>query len=598
MPAEQRLMGHIYVKVGGQDVPAEVMNDLVELTVETSLHLPDMFVLRLHDDELKWVDEGPFELGKEVEIAAEPEEGQQSQSLIKAEITAVEPEFDETMQITLTVRGYDKSHRLHRGTTTQAYQNVTDSDLVQKVARQAGLQCQAEATSEVYPHVLQHNQTGMAFLLERARHIGYELFVEDKTLKFRKPSANGGALELEWGRELRRFRPRLTLSEQVDEVIVKGWDPKEKQALTGQASRGRAEPRIGVNGSGASLASSAFSRARRVVVDRVVGSQAEADALAQSLLDEISGAFIEADGLCHGNPAVRAGKVVKLKALGRRFSGEYFVTAATHTYGADGYTTSFSIHGRRADTLYGLLAPQPAAGDFDRFAGPVIGIVTNNKDPEESGRVKLKFPWLADDVESDWARLVAPGAGKDRGFYCLPEVNDEVLVAFEHGDMRRPYVLGGLWNGQDKPKPPLSEALDNGKVHQRVFTTREGHKLTFTDGPKQAVTLETAKGHRLTLADEDKQVVLETSGGHRLVLDDQGTEIKLTSKGKVTVKSEQDLTVESGANLTCKSIGNLNLEASGNVTVKGTMLELKASGMGKLEAGGILEVKGSLVKIN
>ncbi len=583
MPTPQKLMDHLYIKIDGNDLATKVMDDLLEVTVESSLRLPHMFTIHVHDEQLKWMDEGPFALGKEVEIAAVREESGTSRSLIKGEVTAIEPNFGEGTQATLQVRGYDRSHRLHRGTCSKAYLQVTDSDLASRIAKEAGLSAKVDSTSEVYDHVLQYNQTYMDFLAERAQRIGYEFFVEDKTLCFRKPPKNGDALELEWGQKLKSFRPRLTLLEQVDEVIVKGWDAKARQAVVGQASRGQAEPETGQQQSGAQLASSAFKSAKRVVVNRHVSSQAEAAQLAQAILDEISGAFIEAEGMCYGEPELRAGKFVKLKSLGRQFSGTYFVTAATHIYRADaGYMTSFSIHGRRPETLYALVDRTPGQPDGHEWSGTVVGLVTNNKDPEGRGRVKVKFPWLSDDVESDWARVVGSGAGAERGFYCLPEINDEVLITFEHGDPGRPYVLGGLWNGQDKPPLPIGKALENGKVSGRVFKTRAGHTLTFTDGKDKGVVLETSGGHRFTLADEKKKVVLETSGGQVLTLDD----------------SKNEITLESKANLTIKSGANLNIEATGTLSLKGQTFSLNANATGEVKASATLNVQGALVKIN
>src|SRR5512137_2263372 len=211
MPAQAKLMDHLYIKIDGNDLPTKVMDDLLEMTVESSLRLPHMFTIHIHDEQLKWIDDGPFALGKEVEIATVQEESGTSRVLIKGEITAIEPNFGEGTQATLLVRGYDRSHRLHRGTYSKAYLQVTDSDLASRIAKEAGLSAKVDATSEVYDHVLQHNQTYMEFLSERAQRIGYEFFVEDKTLYFRKPAKNGSALELEWGQKLKSFRPRLTL---------------------------------------------------------------------------------------------------------------------------------------------------------------------------------------------------------------------------------------------------------------------------------------------------------------------------------------------------------------------------------------------------
>ena len=103
-----------------------------------------------------------------------------------------------------------------------------------------------------------------------------------------------------------------------------------------------------------------------------------------------------------------------------------------------------------------LLQPQPPMHCEDRFFGVVVGVVTNNQDPDGMHRVKVHFPWLSDDVESNWARVAAPMAGGNRGVYFLPEVDDEVLVAFEHGKVDHPYVIGSLWNQQDRPHISLA----------------------------------------------------------------------------------------------------------------------------------------------
>lgn len=581
MPEEAKLMDHLFIRIDGEDLPSEAMDDLIEVTVVSSCHLPDMITIHLHDEALKWVEEGPFTLGSGVEIAAEPEEGGSSQTLFKGEITSLEPFFGEGTHAELLVSGYDRSHRLHRGTHSKAYVQSTDSDVANQIAREAGLQAQVDATTEVYDHIFQHNQTHMDFLTERARRIGYEFFVVDNTLHFRQATPNGDALELEWGNQLRSFRPRLTLVEQVDEVIVKGWDPKNRQAITGQANGGQAEPDIGQSQSGAQLASDAFDSARRVVVGRSVKSQAEADTLAQAVLDEISGAYIEAEGICYGQPGLRAGGVVRLSALGRRFSGTYFVTEATHYYRADGgYTTAFSVNGRRLETLYALL--NQGSPGADGLRGPVVALVTNINDPDGRGRVKVKFPWLSEDVESDWCRVVGVGAGPETGLYWLPEVNDEVLVAFENGDIGRPFILGGLWNGQDDPPEAIDKVVQNGRVHKRTLKTRGGHTLTFIDGSEAGVLLETSGGHKLALDDEGQVIKAETAGGQTLVLDD----------------SSHAVSIESGGDLTFKSATNLTIEAGTVLELKGQSFKLNANAAGEVKAGATLQVQGALVKIN
>src|SRR6185295_11928909 len=132
---------------------------------------------------------------------------------------------------------------------------------------------------------------------------------------------------------------------------------------------------------------------------------------------------------------------------------------------------------RLVSALFDILMSEDLRASNGRINGVVVGVVTNNQDPDGMGRVKVKFPWLSDQDESHWARVAAPMAGKERGFYFLPEVEDEVLVAFEHGDARFPYVLGALWNG--KEGPPAKN--DDGKNNIRVIKSRSGHIIRLTD---------------------------------------------------------------------------------------------------------------------
>jgi phage protein D/phage baseplate assembly protein gpV len=527
-----------------------------------------MFVIRVHDEGLECMDSGPFELGAEVEIGVKAEDGGQEETLIKGEITALEPDFGEGTQAILTVRGYDRSHRLHRGTHTQAFTQVTDSDLANRIAQDAGLRTDVDSTSQIYEHVLQDNQTHMDFLRSRAERIGYQVYARDRTLYFKQGGNEpaGQPVQLEWGDQLKVFRPRLTLAEQVDEVVVKGWDPKNKTEITGSATRSQASPEIGESRSGGQLASDAFGSGKTVVVRRPVSSQAEADAVAQALYDEINGSFIEAEGECFGAPQVMAGVKVDLSSLGQKFSGTYYVTSATHIYQADGdYVTEFTVTGRRPETLYRLFASKEEKAP-SRWGGVVPAIVTNNNDPDDQGRVKLKYPWMSDDVESGWARVAGVGAGDQRGFYCLPEVNDEVLVAFEHGDVDHPVVLGGIWNGVDAPPVQSNDAVQDGNVHTRAFKTRSGHTLTFVDDSEGKVALETAGGHTLLLDDENTLVQIETSGGIVWKLDD--------SDGSVTVECSGNLSIESSRDVDIKATGNMNLEASGQMVIKGAIIDL------------------------
>jgi uncharacterized protein involved in type VI secretion and phage assembly len=268
-----------------------------------------------------------------------------------------------------------------------------------------------------------------------------------------------------------------------------------------------------------------------------VRTQGEADTMAQAVLDDLAGAYVAAEGLCQGEPALRAGCQVSIKGVGRRFGGTYFISATRHSYSpGGGYLTSFYVTGRRPNSLLGGHDSAAARG----VAGVVVGIVTNNNDPDSRGRVKVRFPWLDDDNESAWARVAAPGAGKDRGLQIMPEVNDEVLVAFEHGDMDYPYVVGGLWNGKDSSP---AQAVRGGNVELRTLKTRAGHMIELDDSAGSGkITIKTKSGQVLTLSDSGAgDISIESKG--TLELKGQGGKLKIAPSG-VELTADATMTIK------------------------------------------------------
>ena len=209
--------------------------------------------------------------------------------------------------------------------------------------------------------------------------------------------------------------------------------------------------------------------------------------------------------------------------------------------------------------LTGLVAPRD---DTRRFYGVTIGVVTNNQDPDGLGRVKVSLPWLSDEDESNWARVVTPMAGNERGIYFLPEVDDEVLVAFEHGQMEFPFVIGALWNGNDKP--PASN--DDGENNERTIKSRSGHIIRFLDkeGEEKIEIIDKSEKNSIVISSSDDTITITAesdltiqSNSGTLKLSGNGVEIE--SQAAVTIKGSQDVDVKSDANVNVKgSMINLN----------------------------------------
>jgi phage protein D/phage baseplate assembly protein gpV len=572
MPISFELASQIQIKINGSEASPDVMANLLTAEIDQHAHLPDMFTLYLQDPELalggpSLIDNGPFDLTKEVEIGAEKPDGSRV-VLMKGEITAMEPAFQEGMIARLVVRGYDTSHRLYREMRSVAHLNKKDSDLASEIAGRVGLQADVEATSTVYDHVFQHNQSDLAFLQERAWRIGYECFVEAGSLIFRSPPTGGAAVTLTWGEDLLSFHPRMNLAEQVDEVVVRGWSAQDKRAIVGRALQGELYPRIGESRDGAAWARS-FGSGKQIYLHETVASQAEANTLAEARLNELSGAFIQAEGIALRRPDIRPGRKVTLEALGTRFSGTYLVTTARHTYSPEGFKTVFGVRGLRTGQL---IEEMDRRSLREQYPGVVVGVVTNTDDPQRWGRVKVQFPWMVEEAESDWARVVSAGAGPEAGLFVVPEVGDEVVVAFEQGDFRRPYVLGGVWNGQDAV-PPVAPGSANEHPKVRSWHSRTGHHITVYDDQAKKIEIVTGGGHRLVLDDANREITVTSSGGITLTLADSGGRVTLEAT-EIEIQANGNLSLRTGGNIDAQASGNLALTAGGQITIKGAVINL------------------------
>ena len=192
-----------------------------------------------------------------------------------------------------------------------------------------------------------------------------------------------------------------------------------------------------------------------------------------------------------------------------------------------------------------------------RIQGVVVGVVTNNEDPDLMGRVKVKFPWLSDADESHWARIAAPMAGKERGVYFLPEVDDEVLVAFEHGDVRFPYVLGALWNGKEAP-PAKNE---DGKNNIRVIKSRSGHviRLNDEDGKEKIEIVDKSEKNSIVFDTSENTITITVDKDITLSAP-QGA-IKLDAQ-KIEIKSSADTKIEAGAGMDAKASSTMNIKGA------------------------------------
>jgi phage protein D len=599
MPANVTLVMSPKMLVNGVNME---LNDLIDLRVEQSVSMPSQLTLRFRDADFRLIDSDRFAIGAELAVTF-VDSVNSSHTVFDGEIVTIgsEQDIERIDACQLVVTALDRAHRLGHNTRIRTFQQQKYSDVVKKIAQEEGLRAEVEDTRIKFPYLMQ-TTTNYAFLNELAFRAGCEWQVEGKSLRFGQRTS-GAAPVVTYGVDIRRLKTRFSAADGTNEVKVSSWDPLTKREIVGSAKMSTVRSQAPSITSTAPLGTKGRTDGRSFVGNvgtsaLIATSTEEANGLATALGRRIAASELTTRCVCIGRPDVVAGGLVELAGVGTRLSGTSYVTSVEHYWGQDtDLTTTFQAGGQEPSSLVDLLGGSPnKVDDFGRI-GLTIGIVTNNKDPDGLGRVRVKFPHLSSQEESWWGRIVTPGAGTDTGLMFLPQIDDEVLVGFEHGDLRRPLVLGGLWGSKAKPPTASDVFLEGQKVVEWGFKTLGSHALTIRSGQKPAdkhFKVKLADGTLLYLGSDKTEIIaqhktLELKSGQASVL--------LTDKGDVELR---------GANITIKATSALKLEglsidvkASTTMKAEGsTAIELKGGASAKLEASGIAEVKGAMVKIN
>ncbi len=556
-------LGRFVLKVAGMPVPDDLGDSIISLRAEQSLVAPDVLELMVQDDQFEPRNISQvFRLGGDLTVRYEsgwaPNLGA---DIFKGDITTVESTYDHVGSV-VVVRAYDATHRLMHGRQTVAYENMAYDAIVRKVAQRRAVTIgQIDAVPVIHEHITQADVDDWTFLESLAEDCGMDLFVRDGKLHFSKVKplagiARPGDVDREDPLHITRgdsslltLRASVTAGEQISKVDVRGWSTKTKREVHGisPVRSVAAAPHTTLP------ALVAAAKANAVVYSTgrpSIDTQALARSVSEAAAYEIGGAATSVTAELVGDPRLKAGAVVSITEFDAAVNGLYRLTTVTHTWHPDlGYQTAFEVTDRRPSSILGLTGSSQSNEDT-ALCGIVPAIVTDNKDPQGSYRVRVRFPWLDPTYVSAWARLVQPGAGGQRGTVMIPEVNDEVLVAFEEGDRNRPYVLGGLYNSVDKPPVPGAQVAANGRVLQRAFHSRTGHSLTFHDG-------DSAPNQSIEIVSSDKKVTVTLAGS-------AGVQIAVQDQRKVSVTTNGPLEL---AGATVKVTAKGSLEMSG-ATVK------------------------------
>ena len=560
MPASSKDHVPLYrILINGADLDPVEMNTVHEIKITNWLRLPDVCTLQVGypakldgSPPYQLLDESKFEIGKDLEVRLGSTGESTTQSLFKGEIVTVEPEFTGG-GAALVVRAYDRTHRMMRSRKQRAFQDQTSSDIVNKICGEHGIRSQVEPSGAPHKYLIQHNETDFDFVLRLCRRIGFEFTVNAGQARFGPPDRNGEKIELNYPEQLHQFRPRITAVQQVDKVNVRGFDLATKQSVLQSSGSAQQVTNAGIS---RSSVAGKFPGAVLEISGQSFKSIDEARKLAQASLDQLANAYLAADGTCEGNPNIKAGVMINVTGVGKNYSGTYRVAKAVHLLrGGSGYMTQFS----NSAGEHSILGQSAGNG-----SGPItvnsimIGVVTNNKDPDKMGRVRVTLPALSD-VETFWAPVGLPSAGPERGVSMLPVVNDQVIVAFENGDPSYPYVIGALFSGKDLPGEEL--AIADGS-----FALKSDHKANLHT--KEDMTLHVDKG---------KLEIKVDSGDITETVKGSGGGYTGDFAGAYKLKATQALTIESSQSVTIKA-PSITVDATASLELKGATIDIKGSG--------------------
>ncbi|MEV7273513.1 VgrG-related protein [Streptomyces bacillaris] len=573
------------------EIPAELplgwAAQLVSCVVDENIGLPDTAVLTYRDPDHDLLSESGITLGTPLKISVVTVQDRARERLFTGEVTAIELDHDTTGTFTV-IRAFSRAHRLQRGRKVVAYRNMKTADIVRKVAAGAGLTCgKVEAAPITYKQLTQPNVSDWEFLQHLAAESGAQVRVDDKgVLQFTRPKPASSApspdtraakhpMVLEYGDNLLALRAVVTGSDGAGDVEVRGWNVDTKTRLVAREQSVRSD--TVTPGMSPSVAAGAFgASARMTVADTPYRTQAETTAVAGAVSAKVSSGFGEIEAVAFGNPQLRAGEPVALGNVGPAFSGRYTATAAHHVLEPDGgYRTTVIVSASPDRSLAGLTGGgAPSRGP--RIPGLAIGVVTDIREGKgQRGWVRLKFPWLDDTYVTDWVRTVQWGGNGGGGVFS-PEVNDEVLVGFEQGLLDSPYVLGGLYNGIDRPSEHDVPLVDktSGKVNRRSLVSRSGNRLELLDTPRGPSGVRLASGNKRL----------------EVLLDERKNEIALTVFAPGSKRPQSSVTLSSSG---------ITLDAgTGNVEVKGRSVTINGK-TGVTVDGGLLAVlKAKLIRIN
>jgi uncharacterized protein involved in type VI secretion and phage assembly len=469
------------VDVDGVPLGADLIRGLTEVRVQQRLSQPAQCELTFSEpaDELLSAVSPGSALRLLVDAGAD--------ALFSGEVTALEYVYGSAHGYDLRVRAYDPLHRLRKRQTVRVHVQVTVADLAQELVADLGLAVSAADSGPLWQHLIQHQQTDFELLDGVAQACGLYLAVRSDELHLLTLAGIGEPVPLALGQSLLEARIEVNGDPACRSVTATGWDPLRVETHAGTADAARVGRLVGADVSPGQVGGSGG----RDLVDQATPDDRHAEGIAQSELDVRVAREVTFWGIAEGDARLQPGTPVDVAGVAGELAGRYVLTAVTHTID------------HRTGFVSELQTAPPPPPTRPRNAVVALGEVTRVDDPDGRGRVRVSLPTYGR-VETDWMGVLSPGAGPQKGLVALPNVGDQVLVLFAHGDPGQGIVLGGLWG---MTGPPDSGA-EGGAIRRYLFGTSGGQRLLLDDVGER-LRLEDSSGSYFELA--PGRVVLHSS---------------------------------------------------------------------------------------
>ncbi len=476
----------------------------------------------------------------------------------------------------LIIEMKDEAVKMTIGRRNKYFEEQTDSDIIEGIIGDYGLQAEIEGTTVTHAEMVQHHASDWDFIVVRAEVNGKLVMVNDGKIMVKAPDLSSDPIvELAYGNNVYDFEAGMDARDQYNAVKSTSWDMANQEVVEEEGS----DPRITEQGNFSATDLAGVTAPDELLLQhtgRVADEELRAWSDAQLMRSRL--AKIQGKVKILGFSEIKPGDIINLAGFGDRFNGMAFVSSVSHRVTSDSVWFTEIEFGLDKDwftSIYDDVIDKPAAGLLPAVQGLQIGIVTNiHEDPDGEDRIRVRLPIIDNENDGVWARMATTEAGDTRGFVFRPEIDDEVVVGFLNDDPRDPVILGSLFSSA-KP-PPFDPEEEN---NQKGITTRSGIRLLFDDD-KVNVTIETPGGNK---------IVLDDDGGAINVEDSNGNKMKMTSDG---------ITLESASDISIKATGDVSIEGV-NINVK-AQAQYKAEGSAgaEMSTSGQAVVKGSVVMIN